>query len=52
MNLGTVYYAKGDLDNAIKMLNKFLDLEPTSDRSIEVVKVLRVIKEEKNKLQI
>lgn len=47
MNLGTVYYAKGDLDNAIKMLNKFLDIEPASEKSIEIMKIIRKIKNEK-----
>lgn len=44
LNLGTVYYRIGDVNNAIKELEEYLALEPNSENSFEVIKIIQSLK--------
>ncbi|MFN8674123.1 MAG: tetratricopeptide repeat protein [Candidatus Sericytochromatia bacterium] len=44
MNLGTAYFKIGDIDNAIKQFEAFVELEPDTTSGQEVSKILKSLK--------
>lgn len=44
MNLATVYYKNNQINEAIKELEMFLEIEPNSDKAFEVIKILKSLR--------